>query len=107
MSTANHWEDHSAELAKMKILIVDDEPVNVALLEDILLENGYTRFESVTDSKRALEVCQKSQPDLVLLDLMMPQPDGFTVLESIRSEFEENFLPVVILTADSSPESRR
>ena len=65
----------------MKILIVDDEPVNVALLEEILAENGYTRFESVTDSKAALEVCNSSQPDLVLLDLMMPQPDGFAILE--------------------------
>jgi putative two-component system response regulator len=108
MQQSTEWQNDSGELARMKILIVDDEPVNVALLEDILLENGYTRFESVTDSKRALEVCQKFQPDLVLLDLMMPQPDGFTVLDSIRSECEEDsFLPVIVLTADSSPESKR
>jgi len=39
MSAANHWQDHSAQLAKMKILVIDDEPVNVALLEEILIEN--------------------------------------------------------------------
>src|SRR6266487_2269622 len=107
MQKSTEWQNDSSELAKMKILIIDDEPVNVALLEDILLENGYTKFESVTDSKLALQACQKSEPDLVLLDLMMPQPDGFGVLEAIRSQCEETFLPVVVLTADSSPESKR
>ncbi len=107
MSTANHWEDHSAELAKMKILIVDDEPVNVALLEEILVENGYTRFESVLDSKLALEVYKTFSPDLVLLDLMMPPPDGFAILESLRADAGDTFLPVVILTADTNEETKR
>jgi DNA-binding response OmpR family regulator len=107
MSTANHWPDHSAELAKMKILIIDDEPVNVALLEEILVEAGYTRFKSVLDSKLALQVYKTFQPDLVLLDLMMPPPDGFAILESLRSESDESFLPVVVLTADTSEETKR
>jgi DNA-binding response OmpR family regulator len=94
-------------LQRMKILIVDDEPANVALLEEILVENEYTRFESVTDSKEALEVCKNFQPDLVLLDLMMPPPDGFTILERLRAETHETFLPIVILTADTTEESKR
>lgn len=106
MKRNNGWQNDTAELAKMKILIVDDEPVNVALLEEILAENGYTRFESVTDSKAALEVCNSSQPDLVLLDLMMPQPDGFAILESLRSQSEQTFLPVVVLTADTNEQSK-
>jgi putative two-component system response regulator len=76
MSTPNQWEDPSADLAKMKILIIDDEPVNVALLEEILVEAGYTRFESILDSKLALQIYKTFLPDLVLLDLMMPPPDG-------------------------------
>jgi cyclic di-GMP phosphodiesterase len=107
MSAPESWQNDSAELTKMKIVIIDDEPVNVALLEEILVENGYTRFESVTVSKRALEACKTFQPDLVLLDLMMPAPDGFAVLESLRAESAENFLPIVILTADTNEESRR
>jgi putative two-component system response regulator len=107
MSAPESWQNDSAELTKMKIVIIDDEPVNVALLEEILVENGYTRFESVTVSKRALEVCKTFQPDLVLLDLMMPAPDGFAVLESLRADSDENFLPIVILTADTNEESRR
>jgi putative two-component system response regulator len=107
MSAANHWSDRSAELAKMKILIIDDEPVNVALLEEILVEAGYTRFESVLDSKLALQVYKTFQPDLVLLDLMMPPPNGFAILESLSSQSEESFLPVVVLTADTNEESKR
>jgi len=107
MSAANHWQDHSAQLAKMKILVIDDEPVNVALLEEILVENEYTRFESVTDSKLALDVCKSFQPDLVLLDLMMAPPDGFAILESLRADAGDTFLPVVILTADTNEETKR
>lgn len=94
-------------LQRMKILIVDDEPANVALLQEILVENGYARMEAVRDSKLALEEYKKFEPDLILLDLMMPPPDGFAILESLRSENDENFLPVVVLTADTSEETRR
>jgi putative two-component system response regulator len=107
MKKSNHWRNHSADLGKMKILIIDDEPVNVALLEEILVENECTRFESVTDSKQALDVCRNLQPDLVLLDLMMPPPDGFEVLEQLRAEADGAFLPIVILTADTTEESKR
>jgi PleD family two-component response regulator len=94
-------------LQRMKILIIDDEPANVALLEEILVENEYTRFESVTDSKQALDVCKNFQPDLVLLDLLMPPPNGFTILERLRSETNETFFPIVVLTADTTEESKR
>ena len=94
-------------LRRMKILIVDDEPANVALLEEILVENEYTRFESVTDSQIALDVCNKFQPDLVLLDLMMPPPDGFAILESLRADAGDVFLPIVVLTADTNEETKR
>jgi putative two-component system response regulator len=107
MKRSNQWQDNSAELAKMKILTVDDEPVNIALLEEILAENGYTRVHSVMDSQLALETCKSFQPDLVLLDLMMPPPDGFAILESLRAEGDENFLPVVVLTADTNEETKR
>src|SRR5437667_4399476 len=94
-------------LRRMKMLIIDDEPANVSLLEEILIENEYTRLESVTDSKRALEVCKNFQPDLVLLDLMMPPPDGFTILEQLRAETQETFLPIIVLTADTSEGTKR
>lgn len=89
-----------AKYAKMRILVVDDEPANVALLEGILADNGYMRVKSVVDSRTAVDDCNKFQPDLILLDLMMPHVDGLTILETIRSQRGDLFLPVLVLTAD-------
>ena len=106
MNKLNQWYDDSAELAKMKILVIDDEPVNAALLEEILIESGYSRVRSVTDSKLALDTYKSFQPDLILLDLMMPPPDGFALLDSLSAEGEESFLPIVVLTADTNEETK-
>ena len=73
---------------KAKILIVDDEPANVALLEDILEEQGYTYFRSTSDSRKALAMYEEIRPDLVLLDLNMPHLDGFQVMEQQLKELE-------------------
>src|SRR6266403_1896502 len=94
-------------LRRMKILIVDDEPANVALLQEVLVENGYTRLEAVRDSKRALDACNEFLPDLILLDLMMPPPDGFAILDALEQQRGETFLPVVVLTADTSEQTKR
>jgi PleD family two-component response regulator len=101
------WRRDAAQYARMRILIVDDEPANVALLEDMLAEAGYTRVESVTDSRTALETCRTFEPDLVLLDLMMPHVDGFTILDALRSAPAELFLPIIVLTADVNEQSKR
>jgi DNA-binding response OmpR family regulator len=91
---------------RMKILVIDDEPANVALLEAILSEHGFERVRSLTDSRAALEVYVDFEPDLVLLDLMMPQVDGFTILESIRAERGDFLLPIIVLTADANEKTK-
>jgi putative two-component system response regulator len=96
------WLPNAALYSKMKIVVIDDEPANVALLEAMLAEGGFTRVKTVTDSRLALETCVSFEPDLVLLDLMMPYIDGFTVLESLRAAAGEAFLPVIVLTADAN-----
>jgi putative two-component system response regulator len=96
----------SPELAKMKILVIDDEPVNVALLKDILADNGYARVKSITDSRLVLESRKTFQPDLILLDLVMPHVDGFAVLEALRAEAGEVLVPVIVLTADANEEAK-
>jgi DNA-binding response OmpR family regulator len=96
----------SPDHAKMKILVIDDEPVNVALLEGILADSGYTRVKSITDSRLALETRAAFQPDLILLDLMMPHLDGFAVLENFCAEHSDVVLPVIVLTADANAETR-
>src|SRR2546421_5826910 len=106
MDTAN-WKSELTAYAKMKILIVDDEPANVALLEDMLGEQGYTQLKSTTDSRCALELCDEFDPDLILLDLFMPHVDGFAVLESLRTDRSEVYLPIIVLTADVNEETKR
>ena len=100
----------AGELARhprMKILVVDDEPLNVALLEDMLATSGYTRLRSLTDPREVLETCEAFAPDLILLDIMMPHMDGFAVLEALRSPSTDVFLPVIVLTADAAEETKR
>jgi DNA-binding response OmpR family regulator len=95
-----------SKFAKMKILVIDDEPANVALLEATLGDNGYTRIKTVSDSRLAIETWRTFQPDLIMLDLMMPHIDGFAILDALRSEVNEIFLPVIVLTADVSEETK-
>lgn len=100
--TDQRWLPNAKVFAKMKIAVIDDEPANVALLEAMLADGGYTRIKTITDSRLAIETCVAFEPDLVLLDLMMPHVDGFTILESLREAAAEAFLPVIILTADAN-----
>jgi two-component system NtrC family sensor kinase len=91
-----------------KILIVDDEPANVRLLERVLQGAGYTQLEKTTDSRQVLALYQTFHPDLVLLDLLMPHLDGVAVLEQLRSVIPSGeFVPVLVLTADATLEAKR
>jgi PleD family two-component response regulator len=95
-------------LHRMKILIIDDERLNVVMLQHWLQRHGYNRVTGVTDSRTALETYNVFNPDIILLDLIMPHVDGFGILEALRSgEPVETFLPVIVLTADSSEEAKR
>ena len=91
---------------KAKILIVDDEPANVALLEDILEEQGYTYFRSTSDSRKALAMYEEMRPDLVLLDLNMPHLDGFQVMEQLQELEQDYYAPILVLTAQSDRNTR-
>jgi putative two-component system response regulator len=85
-----------------RILIVDDEPANVLLLESFLAD-AVTATRGITDSREVERTFVQFEPDLVLLDLHMPFPDGQEVLRQLRSvRHSLGFLPVVVLTADSS-----
>ncbi|MFN2474954.1 MAG: response regulator [Chthoniobacterales bacterium] len=96
-----------ADRRKMKVLVVDDEPLNVELLSEMLAEAGYTRVKTVLDSRHALATCDQFAPDIVLLDWMMPHVSGREILEALCSTAAEVFLPVVVLTADSNEETKR
>ena len=63
----HNWLPNAALFSKMKIVVIDDEPANIALLEAMLAEGGYTRIKTVTNSRLAMETCLEVEPDLVLL----------------------------------------
>jgi putative two-component system response regulator len=91
-----------------RILVVDDERVNVVLLERILEQDGYTNVKSTTKSDQAVALYDEFEPDLVLLDLHMPGLDGFAVMERLEDRIAgDTFLPILILTADIRPEVKR
>jgi len=91
-----------------RILIVDDQPSNVMLLEGILQEEDFTASRGLTDSRQALPVFLEYQPDLILLDLQMPYLNGFEVMKQLRGRVPPGtFLPILMLTADITPESKR
>ena len=94
--------------ADAKILVVDDEPTNVLLMERLLEDAGYTNVASTTDSRRVLDLYRSFAPDLLLLDLMMPHLDGLAVLGLLKTEIPADvYVPVLVLTADATLEAKR
>lgn len=90
------------------ILIVDDEPANVQLLERLLASSGYHRIRSTTDPREAEALFERFEPDLVMLDLHMPGLDGHAVMARLSAMTAPNdYLPILVLTADVTPESKR
>lgn len=87
------------------ILVVDDQPVNVKLLEKVLVAEGYLNIISTTDSREAVNLFQAHQCDLVLLDLNMPHIDGFAVMQALQ-DITEDYPPVLVLTALKDRDSR-
>jgi len=87
---------------------VDDQAANILLLERILQTGGYTNLTTTTDPRQVLEFFAVYQPDLILLDLMMPHVDGFDLMTQLRSRIPENtYLPIMVLTADATPKTKQ
>lgn len=106
-ATATRPEVEAARYREARLLIVDDTADSVQLLEAMLRTEGYHRIRSTTDPYRAVAVFEEFQPDLVLLDLMMPGLDGCGVLARLRRVVgPDTYLPVLVLTGDTSPASR-
>ncbi len=90
------------------ILLVDDQDSNIRLLERVLANAGYASFVSTTDPLRAVDLYLQYRPDLVVLDLHMPQLDGLGVLERLSVHVPEGaYVPVLMLTGDLSPTAKQ
>ncbi len=93
--------------ATAKILIVDDELSNVVLLGYMLRAAGYESVRSTTNSREAMALFEEQPPDLILLDLMMPPPDGFELMHRLGERISrDDCLPILVLTADVTPATK-
>ena len=97
----------SASHRNARILVVDDEEANIDILRRILDRAGFTRVESTTDSRVVASMYVNFRPDLILLDLHMPHLDGLAVMDQLNKIAEASYLPILILSADLTPEARR
>ena len=88
-----------AEILNASVLIVDDQAANVDLLEQMLQEAGYTRVASTMEPQQVCALHRKNRYDLILLDLQMPGMDGFQVIESLKTNDADSYLPVLVITA--------
>jgi diguanylate cyclase (GGDEF)-like protein len=93
-------------LKDAKVMIVDDEPIMMDVVQAFLEDAGYTHFLTTDDSDLALTMMQKERPDVLLLDLIMPGKSGFELLTEIRNDPALRFLPVIVLTAASDSDTK-
>src|SRR3972149_4917615 len=87
-------------------MIVDDEAMNIKILRRLLELEGFTSFVTTSDSPTAVSLIRHEQPDVVLLDLMMPFVSGLDILNEVRGDEAIAFIPIVILTAVTDRETR-
>lgn len=94
------------EILNASILIVDDQPANVLLLEKMLRNAGYRNFTSTTDPRTVRVLHREQRYDLILLDLHMPDVDGFEVMEQLQAIESDGYMPVLVITAQPAHKLR-
>ena len=87
---------------KSRVLVVDDEPMNLRILGEVL--RNHCRVSVATCGPDALEIARAQQPELILLDVMMPDMDGFEVCRRLKADPATSGIPVVFITATAQPE---
>lgn len=87
------------DLLDAAILIVDDQAANVSLLEQMLRQAGYLRVASTMDPREVCALHRRNRYDLIVLDLQMPGMDGFQVMEGLKTNDADAYLPVLVITA--------
>jgi signal transduction histidine kinase len=95
-------------LKAAEILVVDDLEPNVRLLERLLRKVGYGAVRTTTDPLQVVELVRAREPDLILLDLLMPKLDGYGVMAAVRALLpEDDYLPVLVITADATAAAKQ
>ena len=96
----------TAQILQASILIVDDQAANVQLLQQLLFDAGYVHVTSTMKPEDVLALYKTHIYDLILLDLQMPVMDGFEVMAGLKGEIGDDYLPVIVLTAQPSHKLR-
>lgn len=95
-------------LKQARILVVDDEPQNVRYIQDVLGWAGYENVEGVSEPKQALARARQFDPDLIILDLLMPEMNGFELMDELGAwRPDDTLVPILVLTSDITREARR
>ena len=104
--TQLYGDEVVAGLTDARVMMVDDDPITLEVIQEFLREAGYSNIIALSQPAKALEQMRKAQPDVVLLDLMMPGVTGFDILMAMRAEEDFRFVPVIMLTAASDAETK-
>jgi len=104
--TANETSSLAIASAQSTIMMVDDEPIILETLQMFLEDAGYGNFITTTEPKKALNMVVLKKPDVVLLDVMMPEITGLDILEQMRSKEALRHIPTIILTSATDPETK-
>jgi CheY-like chemotaxis protein len=94
------------DIFNANILIVDDQEANISLLEQLLAETGYTSVTSTKNPEKVFEMQRTHRYDLILLDLQMPIMNGFEVMNALKANQDDAYLPVLVLTAQPNHKLR-
>ena len=95
------------EAKTAKILIVEDDPDNVHLLELLFETSGYANVHATSDARNVASLVDELEPDLILLDLHMPHVDGLEVMRQIQEAVPGHDIPMIVTSGDISPENRK
>ena len=93
------------EILSAKILAIDDNVLNLQILKKILSSAGFTKITISTDPLKAEQLYQEISPDLFLLDLNMSPLSGFELMRQLRTEYPDDYLPILVLTAEDEQEA--
>ena len=102
----NELKSDSDTFSQATIMMVDDEATTMEVMQAFLEEAGYQRFVLLEDSSRAMAKIDEIRPDILLLDLMMPEVSGFEILQQVRAHSQLGHLPIIILTSSSDAETK-
>lgn len=98
--------DRFAQLKYATIMMVDDEPIMMDVIQTFLEDEGYRNFVTTDQSTQAMGLIFRERPDVVLLDLMMPEVTGFDILKAMRSDREFEHVPVIVLTSSTDADTK-